>query len=601
MEKAFCADEAARLVSLVPGRGETPRLRRMHGFMLVLFVCLFAGQSFAASILGGIRGDDKQGIRMEVRGLYDTLPPYGFVPMRVEIENKSGRTRTWRFQFDRSAYYRGADSVYRWSVTVEDGKHRIFDVMVPICTSFEPAYHTQLNVTVSGYGLKSRHGYYSSSSAYSHKSKTDPLAMSAALAAENKGLLEVEVDARGNALYGAQFEPGELPADWRALLGFQSLWLSVDDWRGLDAAVRDAVVLWVEQGGHLFVAGGDPALGVHAMKRGQDELVGLGTVSRLELTEGKLDIHEAANRLIRHSGHDRVSHLKSAYTARWPLLKHREVKLHAALLVFFLFGFATLVGPVNLIWFAGKYERWRLFVTTPLIALGASLLMATMILFQDGIGGEGERVAFKLLVPEKRQVLVVQEQASRSGVMLSRDFAFSDRHFLGSMPDDPSGSGSDRKVTRSATHCGGDWFNSRSGQSHYLMTFEPTRARLEQVGRGAGGAPVILSSFDQTLQEVYLLDHLGRCWFAENIVQGRETKMRKGAKKEFTGDWWTRHVEKSGLRVGRSLETLRFRSGYFCAVAKAEDDDFLATHPSIRWRNGKQILAGPYQRMEASK
>lgn len=578
-----------------------------HAWVRVLFCgpLILGSPTLAKSIVGGIHGDPAMGVRIQVTGLYDTLPPYGYVPTQIEIENNSGKKRSWSFTFDRGGNYNQAGHTYHWSISLENGTHRVYDVMVPIGGSTDPSEYVQVSIRASGYGLLGMHGYYSTTSVYSGKPKTGPLAMSRSLAAENKGLLQSELDSVSNELVAAEFDPTELPADWRALLGFQSLWITESDWTGFPVAVRDAILLWVEQGGHLVMAAEGEApsvnVGVHSVDAGDHDLIGLGRLVPMTLHENRLDMERACDEIIKGIQRTRTDYFGSTYKGTWPLAEDRDVALHSVWLVLFLFGFALVVGPVNLIWLAGKQARWRMFVTTPVIATGASLLMIAMILLQDGIGGDGERVVFKLLVPEKKQMLVVQEQASRSGVMLSRKFELNDQHFITSVPMDHHDTGQGKTYERTTTHCGKDWFSSRAVQAHYVLTYEPTRARLEQVGVGENGAPVILSSFETNLHDVYLLDHLGHCWFALQVPQGRETDMVEARNSTFVRSWWKQYVTSSGIRVDQQLAGLKTRRGYFFAAGSDHKMEFVETHPSIRWKNHRQIIVGPYQRMEGNR
>ena len=585
-------------------RAPYPCLGWIHAWTSVLFCgsLILGSPTLATSIVGGIHGDPTVGVRVQVSSLYDTLPPYGFVPTQIEIENNSGKKRSWSFTFDRAGTYSQAGHTYHWNVSLENGAHRVYDLMVPIGGSTKASDYVQILIRASGYGLLGMTGYYSTSSVYTGKPKTGPLAMSSSLAAENMGLLQSALDSRSNELYAAQFDPTELPADWRALLGFQSLWITESDWIDFQVGTRDAVLLWVEQGGHLVMAAEGEApsvdIGVQSVDVDNHSLIGLGRLIRTTLHDNRLNIDRTCDEIIKGIRHTRTDYFGSTYRGTWALADDRDVALHSVWLVLFLFGFAIVVGPVNLIWLAGKQVRWRMFVTTPVIAIGASLFMIAMILLQDGIGGAGERVVFNLLVPEKRQMLVVQEQASCSGVLLSRRFELSDQHFLTAIPTDRHNTGQGKTYERTRTSCAGDWFSSRAVQAHYVLTYEPTRARLEQVGVGEKGTPVILSSFERALHDVYLLDHQGRWWFARHVPQGRETDMEKSHNSEFVRTWWAEHITRSGIRVDQQLAGLRSRRGYFFAVGSNHKTNFVDTHPSIQWKNRTQVIVGPYQKME---
>ena len=81
--------------------------------------------------------------------------------------------------------------------------------------------------------------------------------------------------------------------------------------------------------------------------------------------------------------------------------------------------FGILVGPVNLFVLAKSGRRHRLFITTPLISLGASLLLILLIIFQDGFGGRGMRRVLMEVRPDAGQnaAFLHQEQIARTGIL----------------------------------------------------------------------------------------------------------------------------------------------------------------------------------------
>ena len=112
-----------------------------------------------------------------------------------------------------------------------------------------------------------------------------------------------------------------------------------------------------------------------------------------------------------------------------------------ALLVFgFIVAFGILVGPVNLYWLAGPKRRQRLFWTTPLISLAGSALLVALMILQDGVGGSGTRRVLAVMLPEQNKLALVQEQISRTGVLLGRSFAIGEPSWMQQVPTDLAGS-----------------------------------------------------------------------------------------------------------------------------------------------------------------
>jgi hypothetical protein len=88
----------------------------------------------------------------------------------------------------------------------------------------------------------------------------------------------------------------------------------------------------------------------------------------------------------------------------------------------FLVIFGVLVGPVNLFVLAPAGKRHKLFITTPLLSIGASIVMVGLILIQDGTGGTGRRFIAINLQPDEAAAYVTQEQISRTGVLFGTGF-----------------------------------------------------------------------------------------------------------------------------------------------------------------------------------
>jgi hypothetical protein len=339
--------------------------------------------------------------------------------------------------------------------------------------------------------------------------------------------------------FAVQFEHTYLPADWRALSGFDYVSFSTNEWLQLTAAVRASVLQWVELGGTLSL--------YTQAKETMEQLQIRPAATQAKPGDEKV---RSSNRYgfgqVRVIPWDgailRPDHLRSTYpheTASnamppktnltdadrkgfWSEIQKQfgERSFNAWQIGIILILFGLLVGPINLFYFAKAGQRHRLFFTTPIISLGASLLLILFILFQDGTGGNGVRTSLVYVNPTAATVSIQQSQLSRTGVMFSSNFATDEPANVSpvTLPDTrwtrlkSRGDGSGQNFTMSdAKSYSGDWFQSRSEQAQLLEMVRSSRGRIE-LANATDQPPVLRSSFAYPLAQIFYVDGTGKLW-----------------------------------------------------------------------------------------
>jgi hypothetical protein len=292
----------------------------------------------------------------------------------------------------------------------------------------------------------------------------------------------------------------------------------------------------------------------------------------------------------------RYERFTNHYTHSWPAgAKLGERKFATAQVVIILFLFGILVGPVNLFVWAKPGRRHRLFFTTPLISLVASLLLAGLIAVQDGFGGKGVRHTLVLTDPDTNKAYVMQEQASRTGVLLGGSFGRENGGLAVQLPwgsSGASGAGADRRSFRqSGDTLSGDWFRSRSDQAQYMEAAVPSRGGIE-ISTG-GGEPKLVSSFDFPLGEVVYVDRDGSYWRADRADTGAEMAMRPMSREDFAA--WCIDCSRqfsAALKEQVSLDSLIHRRGMYFATSSEPDGLAIESLGSVRWRDSFTFLHG---------
>lgn len=267
-----------------------------------------------------------------------------------------------------------------------------------------------------------------------------------------------------------------------------------------------------------------------------------------------------------------------------------ENEPHRIGLAIFLVAFAVVIGPLNLFWFAPANRRHRLFVTTPLLAIAASIVLAITILVQDGLGGDGTRRALVVLLPGENQAAVIQEQAARTGFVARRSFALPDDVQLTSIPlDEPRYAGNQISFARGDGRASGDWFRSRARQAQLLQRVAPTRSRVERVGTAADSAPIVQSSLGTTLRDFVFIGDGGQLWRVAELPSGQRVTLERG------GLWLGEHsgplVPGGSARFKTIFEAATLdEPGRWGAFGGATELAPIATLGSIRWDDGQTII-----------
>lgn len=532
--------------------------------------------------------------RISLRCCFSSLPPFGFAPIDVHIQNDSGRARTWSFAFKSPGYsYNRGGTTFDTALTVEHGAARTFHLLIPLAVMIDShRYQPPLGVEVAGHGVSGSGAATFPAPTHTGKPRTPFIAMSETLALRSWSALEKHFESNNQQLAGSRFKSAELPEDWRGLAGIFALWIADAEWAAMPAATRLAVTDWLATGGHLFIGNESGALPPDlAEKSGR---AGLGSITAMAVKANELN-PAAVQDAVRALGTPLEEQLINGYRkGTWGAEDVIAVpKLNGPLLMIFMGVLAAVIGPLNLFAFARAGQRHKLFWTTPLIALIASALLIALIIFQDGFGGTGHRLALVCLLPDQAKAVVRQEQLSRTGVLLDARFNTGDETLLAPITLEVS---PNRKATfakgEGGNH-GGDWFRSRSLQAQYAAAILPTRARLELLNpaesRAGTAAPVVLSSIGVTLNELRFIDLTGKTWGATNVRTGEKVTLVETPGAAVQNEF--RRL--SGPAIQSALQAVGTERDVFWATTSDAGGVAVETLSSIRWNSETACYVGP--------
>ncbi len=548
--------------------------------------------------------DTKTDTHVEATALFSHPSLGGYHPVRITIVNNQKIPHKVFLDFRDSTNYReGISCSSSFAFTAAPGKTFTTDILVPLSVQNGDHGYQTFQANLSGSMGKTQ------GSANSVFSSAQPsVLLSDDLYSPNGSSLDTEATSRGSSGYrggrngfSSKFDPKRLPDDWRAYSGFDTIMLTEADWADVPPGPRNGIVSWVRLGGQLVVyATGKPT----AASLGLPEDPGFGEV-RIEsiATDLRLDAKETVDLAYskRTAGY-RLGSITRDYVSLWPLQKaFGEKSFNYILFVLILLAFGILVGPVNLFVFAKSGRRHRLFITTPLISIGTSLILIALIIFEDGFGGNGTRLTLMEVRPDGNQnaAFIQQEQFSRSGVMTSPSFTVETPALIAQTPLASSrwarftsgydtGGNYDLQPTSGGLFANGDWFQSRSEQGQLVTAVLPTRGRIEATNDPA----TIVSTFDFPIEMILYRDPTGQWHRGENIGKGKPAKLTPvdpTMVQPILNDTAKRFTDRNNAFLRRVSDR---KDSY---IAFAKQAPAVETHPGIDWKT-ETVITGPIAR-----
>lgn len=571
-------------------------------FRFALFLALGAMASAQETLFRQV-SDAKTDSHVEVTALFSKPAPRGYLPVHIRIANRLEGDRSARLSFTSSA---GVTMKSEFDFDAPGETTVDHDILVPLATQTNSGSYTSATVNVD---LSGSFGLANGSLSQSLDDRQPAVLLSEKLFIPNASKLDAETNSkfsgghRGREFAG-KFDPRLLPNDWRAWSGYDCVMMTDGDWTAALPGARNALLAWMRLGGHLVIFSETST----SASLGLPQDTSFGTITFKQVSSLTLDA--PATVALASSATSTVPNhqsLREDYSGTWPLQKYfGGQSFNYALFIIVLIAFGVMVGPVNLFVFAKSGRRHRLFITTPLISLAASLLLIALILLQDGFGGRGVRVVLMEVRPDNNEnaAYIHQEQFSRTGVLTGGRFKLDENVSLSPVPIADSRWA---RLTNTVSYytsrgqanyslnpadgklaAAGDWFQSRSEQGHELDAVVPTRGRLELAT--TAGEPELLSTFEFPLETVFYLDAAQQWWRAENVQPGVRFKPVAIAS-SMVDPAMNQERSRFGNRHEQALNRIAKRPGAFFAIASAAPG--IATYPGIKWKETHTVVTGP--------
>ena len=572
--------------------------------LLVPIACLLAATAAAQETLMRVVHDTATDTHVEVLALFTNPAPCGYLPVRVTIANNQNRNHRITLRSDVGNLYgnSGLSGASSFAIEAPAGQVVTRDMLLPTLPGISNhTYGSQINVLLGGTMGSSEHYYH-----LQHGTGQPQVLLSHRLHTENASKIDQVGSSSG---YGhgrtemtSRFDPKQLPSDWLAYGAYDWLVVTDEEWADIPPAQRNAILSWVRLGGNLNIR--------HRMQSfdrgrlGLPDDAGFGTITAAPIgTDFTLDANEFVRGLTSSAVlPPRGRSLSDDFDGGWPLQADFGPKdFQFAIFILVLIMFMIVVGPINLFLLAPSGRRHRLFLTTPLSSLGASLLMVGIIIFQDGFGGDGARVALMEVRPDegRHAAFIHQEQFSRTGILTRTSFSLPTPALFHPVPITQSrwarftnrheSQGSyNLQPASSRLDASGDWFQSRSEQGQFITTVVPSRGRIEANGDGW------VHTFPQRIDFLFLRDAQGQWHVAEGLATGERFTV-KSLPASVARDRLDK--EAAGLfspRLKAMLNRAITRDDHFVAITSAAPA--IATHPGIHWKTTRTVMTGPLVR-----
>ncbi|MEM7143697.1 MAG: hypothetical protein AAF591_01090 [Verrucomicrobiota bacterium] len=563
----------------------------------------------AARIVDRIEYREAPGTKVVLKSVFETVPASGFAPILVEIVNSTDRDRQWRIHSSSQDPFGNLILESSFRLPCKASSSAVHSILVPIAASDE-GYGQSIRFTISEPSL----GRQSASFQTSSNNQWPSIAISENLSDAHLKAFTDEVDrvlrARGGTPhFGHTFTPSELFSDWRALSGFDALMITVAEWENLPPPPKKAILEWNRLGGNILLYPTSSPNDSQPVRLddntklvpGQQLYRSLGKV-QLHKNEA-LDVEEIIGAFRKYV--PKTHHFDTDYRAGWGVLYDFGTRSFNSWIVFLvLVAFGIAVGPVNFWILAKPGQRHRLFVTTPLLSIGASILLGLIILISDGIGGKGLRFVAINLEPTsgERRAYITQEQLARTGLLIRTGFEVEDNTMLTPLRLEATRwSHFDTNRSRSneleihGRQMAGEWFRSRSESAHLVQAARPTRARIELLSKGSDNdkPPKLFSSLGFDADELYYVDDDGEFWRSASPVKTGRPVILEACTRSDADKWWSEESSHASRNLADRLQLILDRGkNTFLVSTKDSRANPIDAGDFVRWSNSRILVFG---------
>lgn len=522
---------------------------------------------------------------VSVKSFLDHGPARGYAPVEIDIQNRLNRPGTWNITFV-SDQNDETNLTTSYQVEVGPSSSKRVALTVPVAPSTQHSSHSgygsSMEIRVFGPGVQGRSRSILSPNWGNYTSQSLHVGLSESVALKLKEPLRQNSENQRRDLTIHSLELGMFPRDARGLTGLDVIVLTRDEWKS-PSLPRKALERWLATGGELILTDATRADNL-------SQELGLGQIRSLKQSDNTAQATELYSLLGRTSTIQmRLGSTNDYLPGRWDFSDTvKPIIPSFPLFMLVVIAIAGLLGPLNLWWGFRKKNIMRVLWTTPALSGGLSVLVGLGIILSDGFGGTGIRSLWVMLLPDEQLEVKIQEQVSRTGVLLGTQFSMPQGVQMYPVRVSKRTNQTPQSLSEQSDGTrGGDWFANRRIQGQVLEQVRTTRARVELVP-APDGPPQVLTTVGIPFSQILVRDVDGNLWKAENAQPGKPLQLKKATSSDERTLF--KNVFNRDQHPGKRLKAID--PGWFIALTDPQYGEWIDSLGSISWKDEPVVFTG---------
>jgi hypothetical protein len=529
-----------------------------------------------SAVPAAVYGEVEVTVRSEPLG----TATHGYAEIEYVVVNRSAKAHDVRLTFPKSSYSSGGDYLRAVSrtVTVEPGKTARAVLAYPERIEVRGGGGTGVAIdgreqeepVAVGSGAGSRASSYGG---YARSGRTQSYCLFSKTVDTRfpdwVGQAQREVWGMGGG-YSFDAVRADQPADqwstsWLGYTRYDGVAVTADDLRAMPAEVRAAVGQYVECGGTLLVFGRDPPLpGAWKLNPHPDHPVAVATPGfGLCVVTDRLDLSAEPAAVLVPALEGWVGtaapwqKVRTANDANRAFPVVDDVGVPVKGLMFLMFVFVVVIGPLNLMVLARMKRKLWLFWTVPAISFATCVLVIGYMAVTEGWQGRSRVEGFTVLDENSRRASTLGWTGFYTPLLPSGGLHFGaetevsyqngeENYGYGYRRRNASGSPLTIDWSRDQ-HLASGWLTPRV-PAHFVLRKSELRRERVTIASGADGAPEAVNGLGADLTTLWYQDAAGNSFRADGVPAGGRAALKlvpwqtpgrspKTFRTVYGGDW----------------------------------------------------------------
>lgn len=559
----------------------------LYASRMILCLILGLGVSVDCTLMAeSLYGVDQKKVEVTVLSHFlNDVPNRGVMTLDLRIKNNLTSSEEWTFHFET---YLGWDRkkilVSQRSVSVDAKSAKTVRWEIPVfpSTELKRGQKQRLSVSVEGPGAEmgSNQELFNSSRNYTSGNRSRSfVAVSPFLSVTRNhwdfSKFQKIAGNNNETIQVTEFDNEAVPTNLMGLSGVDILLMTAEEWEDLSEN-HPVLLRWLSGGGQVVLLGENDQ---------ESTRLGMGLIHRFAFSNESKIVKRLS---LLETFTSQISNENDYSRRNWKMSREiPKIQNSFGWMMLVVISIAALLGPIN-IWLSFRRKNTlQVIWSTPLISMALSILIIIGILFSDGFGGKGQRAQWVFLFYDQGIEISIQEQVSRTGVLLGNRFSLPEETEIYQLPSEAGRAR--RQIRYEQLPDGdwmGDWFENRNIQAQVLRRMRTSRSAVTYI---AGEKPAIISSVDATFSRILVYDEDGGAWIAQKVSPGEKHFLQPANQKEVRAFQKDLTVREEFIMNGVNVLE---QEGWFYAET-LEEERYIDTVSSVRWKNRPIWFLGP--------